>query len=172
MAREKCPKCDYWMVADRGSVSAPYMIAGSYPGFEEIKQGYAMVGQMSQLLNIELARVGLVYQQFLFTNLWLHQYPAEKEKGREKIIENHNPFFIEEFYKKTKNKKAILIAGSECVRTLTGHKVEDVTGLDVRDLLIVPLKVPVIASVNPASAFHSVIGEVRISLQHLKDVIG
>lgn len=61
-----------------------------------------------------------------------------------------------------KDKKAILLVGSDTVEAFTHYKVSDVNGLQVDSSI---LSAPIIyAMVNPALALHRSVGEVHFAL--------
>jgi len=153
----ECPICKADnCVPARGNKNSPVLIIGEFPGKEETKVGKPLVGPTGRLLASELLKCGGIdIKTFRLCNLWLHEPNGNKEcfqYGINKVLED------------CKDKKVILLLGSETVKFFCDVNVSDVSGLEVvSQYLSAPL---VMASVNPAIAFKAGgIGEVRLSLQ-------
>ena len=154
MTRRLCPICAEEVVSPRGSKNADILIVGEFPGRDEIKQGKVFVGGTGYVLRTELAHVGIDLVQCRLTNLWMHK-PNKDERcfdvGYKQVIQE------------AKGKRAILLVGSDTVKTFTGMKVSDVCGLEI-DVPVFSADV-VFAMVNPAIVYHGGIGEVRLALE-------
>ena len=149
---EHCNRDD--LVLASGSKKAGILIIGEFPGAEEIKKGKPMIGAMGGVLRTELGRVGLDMRQMRLCNLWLH--PKNKNEdclkyGKETAI------------KEARNRKAILLLGSDTVKEFCNEKVSEVSGLKVESpYLSAPL---IFACVQPATVFHQGLGSLRLSLE-------
>ena len=150
-----CPHCNRDdLVLASGSKRSEILVIGEFPGAEEVKKGKPMIGAMGGVLRTELGRVGLDMNQMRLCNLWLH--PKNKSEdclnyGLQKAIEE------------ARNRKAILLIGSDTVKQFCNEKVSEVTGLEVKSpYFSAPL---VFACVQPATVFHRSIGELRLSLE-------
>jgi len=142
------------LVLPSGAKRADILIIGEFPGREEIKKGKPMVGAMGGVLRSELGKVGLDMRQMRLANLWLH--PKNKD-------ENCFKHGLDTLMKEVKNRKAILLIGSDTVLFFCNEKVSEVNGLEVKSsYLSAPL---IFACVQPATVFHGGIGEVRLSLE-------
>jgi uracil-DNA glycosylase family 4 len=150
-----CPHCSRDdLVLASGAKRAPILIIGEFPGRDEIKKGKPMVGAMGEVLRQELARADLDMNQMRLTNLWLH--PKNKNESCFK-------YGLEQAIKEAKNRKAILLIGSDTVLHFCNEKVSEVNGLVVESsYLSAPL---IFACVQPATVFHGGLGEIRLSLQ-------
>lgn len=150
-----CPICGYQKcVPPAGNAKSTILVVAEYPGREEEIKGKPMVGKMGDVLRQELGRLGVDLNRMRICNLWQHE-PNNNEdcykRGFETVIQE------------ARGKKAILLLGSDAVKAFTGEKVSDVCGLNVKsDYLSAPI---IIACVNPAIAYHSGIGELRLALK-------
>lgn len=154
-----CPVChtdDY--VPPAGPESSPVMIIGEMPGQEEIAKGVPMVGAMGGVLKAELHRLGVELNMFRLANLWFHP-PHKKDHP---LYKDCLMYSAGKVIQDAQNRKAILLIGSETVSFFCNKKVSNVSGLQVKSTY---LSVPIIyACVQPATVFHSSIGELRTSL--------
>jgi len=154
-----CPSCGEKVCPPSG-YSNEILLIGEFPGSLEMKQGrpFAMhhyTPSAGKILRKELAVFGVDLLQLRCCNLWLHE-PNKNE--------NCFKAGLDVCLEEAKGKQAILLIGSEAVETFTGYKVSDVTGLQVDSPM---LSAPIIyAMVNPATAFHRTIGEVRLALKN------
>jgi uracil-DNA glycosylase family 4 len=149
-----CPICNNAQcVPPHGNENSPILVVAEFPGIEEIKKGRPMIGRMGNVLRLELGKLGVDLHRMRIMNLWQH-----KPNGNE---ECYNLGF-KTVIKEAKGKKAILLLGNETVKAFCDEKVSDVCGLNVESFY---LSAPIIvACVNPAIAFHSPIGELRLAL--------
>ena len=154
------------IVPASGSKSSPILIIGAYPGAEEIAKGRPFVGGTGEIFRIELAKVGIDMRGARLCNLWQHApWKNQKEEHYFGCLENGATQEIAE----AKGRKAILLVGASTVKYFTGFSVSDVAGLCVKsDYLSAPI---IVAMHNPAQAFHSALGEIRLSLQKFGKLI-
>jgi uracil-DNA glycosylase family 4 len=151
--REKCPRCGKLLIAPAGPPSSKILLVGEFPGVEEIKQGRPFIGKTGDVLRAELLRVGLTLPELRQTNLWQH---AKDEKGCD--LNFHLDRMVKEFEGKTH----VLLMGSDVTQALLGEKVSAHSGLMVK---IRPYKdIHFWVSPNPAIAFKSPIGEMRLAM--------
>jgi len=157
-----CPHCSRDdLVLASGPKRASILIMAEGPGRDEIKKGKPMVGAMGEVLRYELAKANLDMNQMRLTNLWLH--PKNKNEDCFK-------YGLEQAIKEAKNRKAILLIGSDTVLHFCGEKVSEVNGLEVKSsYLSAPL---IFACVQPAMVFHGGLGEVRLSLSKFSRKLG
>lgn len=146
-------------VSPFGSPSSPFLIIGSAPADDEIKDGIPFTGKTGGVLKAELRRVGLDYSQFRVTNLWKH-------------IPNKNPKCLEDGAQsaiiEAKGKKLILLIGSEAVKFFCNVSVEGYNGLIISSSY---LSAPVMVCVQPTTVFHGSVGEIRTTIKKLADKI-
>lgn len=150
-----CPICNNnQCVPPSGPSKSPILIVAEFPGDEEIKKGKPMVGRMGTILKMELGKLGVDINRIRLCNLWQHAVndnPECYQQGMKVVMQE------------AKGKKAILLLGSDAVKCFTGENVSNVCGLNLHsDYLSAPI---IIACVNPASAFHGAIGEMRLALK-------
>ena len=151
----KCPACGSQdIVPPFGKKDSPVLTVGEYPGEEEIKEGKPFVGAMGAVFKAELGRLGIDSKALRICNLWQHE--PTKNKG---CLEHGMKTVISE----AKGRKAILLIGSDTVKVFCDKSVSATTGLQVQSPYF---SAPIIMScVQPATVFHSSIGEFRLSLQ-------
>lgn len=148
-----CPSCTDVCVPPRGPKLSDILLIGEFPGKEEVEKLKPFCGPAGGVLRTELARHGIDLWSMTITNVWLHA-PNDNE--------NCFQFGFEECIKLAKGKKAILLIGSQTVEYFTDHKVSEVTGLEVTSkYLSAPL---IMATYNPAIAFHRPVGEIRFAI--------
>jgi uracil-DNA glycosylase family 4 len=152
---DKCPHCNTEkLVSPSGRPTSPILIIGEFPGEEELDRGVPMVGAMGKVLRTEMARCKLDVNQMRLTNLWIHA--PNKSKA---CFEYGIQLAIHE----AKNKRAILLLGSETARYFCNQAVTSVCGLRVTSPY---LSANIIyACLNPAIVFQrGGIGEVRLAI--------
>jgi uracil-DNA glycosylase family 4 len=138
------------------------LVVGDQPGWKEKMRGLPLVGETGEVLENELRRVGLSLEDFRLTNLWLHDEAPEE-------LEWHKTQLVRELA----GRKLVLAMGAKVVMALTGQKVSDVTGLEVRSPFL-PKGTRLLASVNPAIVFKegSVVGELRLAIERFAEAVG
>lgn len=152
-----CPSCAGKVCPPHG-YSTDVLIIGEFPGKLEMQQGRPFaskpyVPSAGKILRKEMSLLGVDLLQLRLCNLWLHE-----PNGNDNCFKASLDVVLEE----AKGKKAILLVGSESVEFFTGYKVSDVTGMQVDSPM---LSSPIIYAVlNPASAFHRTLGEVRFGI--------
>lgn len=148
------------LVLASGPKRAEILIIGEFPGKDEIKKGKPLVGATGKVLRSELARADLDMNQMRITNLWLHPKNDNEDCFK---------YGLDQVIKEAKNKKAILLLGSDTVSFFCNEKVSEVSGLEVKSsYLSAPL---VFACVQPATVFHQSLGELRLSLQKFSRMV-
>ena len=161
-----CPSCDRDdLVLASGPRRADILIVGEFPGKIEIQKGKPLVGNTGGVLRSELSRAKLDMKQMRITNLWLH--PPQKVKAKDiegkEIKEKCYQYGLEKLIEEAKGREAILLLGSDTLKHLCNEKVTNVSGLEVKSIyLSAPL---IFACVQPATVFHSSIGELRQALE-------
>ena len=156
-----CPVCNNQKcVPPAGNKNSPILVVAEFPGKEEVIKGKPMVGRMGDILRSELGILGVDLNRMRICNLWQHA-PNNNEDcynlGLQTVIQE------------AKGKKAVLLLGSDAVKALTNEKVSDVCGLQIHsDYLSAPI---IMACVNPAIAYHSSIGELRLALSKFSSLI-
>lgn len=152
----ECPICKTdKVVLPVGNENSPVLIIGEFPGNEEVEKGIPMVGPMGRVLRQELSVLGVDIKQTRRTNIWIH--PPNKNKD----CLDHG---IQLAIKEAKGKKAILLLGSDVVKTFLSMSVMDVAGIIMKSPYF---SCPVVSCPNPAIVFQKGkgIGEVRLSLK-------
>lgn len=156
-----CPICKNTdCVPAGGKRNSKILLIGEFPGDDEVKSGKPFSGATGGVLRTELGRLGADMSQFRITNLWLHK-------------PNHNEdclkYSVEQVIKEAKGKQAILLIGSDTVKYFCDKKVSQVNGLEVKsDYLSAPL---IMACIQPATVFHSMVGELRFALKRFAERI-
>lgn len=156
----KCDVCRRRLVEPVGPLDAEILLAGEFPGWEEIKRGAPFVGRTGDVLKSELARVGIQYTSCRMTNLWQHEMTKDCD------VNYHIKMLVAEMYKR----KYILLMGSEVTKTFWNRGITEVCGLKMASKYI-PADSLTVVTLNPASAFHGRIGEFRLSLEKFVSMI-
>lgn len=154
---QHCPSCGEIICPPSGK-SQDLLIIGEFPGRLEMQVGMPFASSpmfmtAGRIFRKELEKLGVSFSQFRCVNIWLHEPNNNKtcwQAGYDHVLDE------------AKGKKAILLVGSDTLETFTKYKVSDVNGLEVDSHI---LSAPIIyAMINPASALHRSVGEVRFGL--------
>ena len=149
-----CPICKSTdCVPAGGKENSKILLIGEFPGIDEVKTGKPFSGATGGVLRTELAKLGIDLSRMRIANLWLH-------------LPNHNEeclkYSATQVIKEAKGKEAILLIGSDTVKYFCDKKVSQVNGLEVKsNYLSAPI---IMALIQPATVFHSTIGELRFGL--------
>lgn len=160
MNRERCPNCGKLLVDPFGNQSSAYLIAGEFPGYEELRMGTPFCGKAGEILQAELARAGLSVANFRITNLWLH---AMNEK------ECDMAWHLDHLTKEMKGKKAVLLMGSELSKVFFHRGIMEMSGLEVKNEAFP--KTRFMMSPNPALLFHGPVGEFRLAVSRFAEMM-
>ena len=149
-----CPVCNNTKcVPPSGNTRSPILVVAEFPGKEEVNKGKPMVGRMGDVLRYEFGLLGVDLNRMRICNLWQHI-----PNGNEDCLK----LGFETVIREAQGKQAILLLGSESVKAFCNENVSKVCGLEVKSAYFsAPI---VMACVNPAVAFHSSIGELRLAL--------
>jgi uracil-DNA glycosylase len=153
-----CEICNKPTIRDGGNVNSPIILAGEFPGMEEINKGVAFVGRTGEILKAEMIRAGIAPKDVCLTNLWLHD-PDRLKNGKPN---NNTPCYshlTNIFLKKIANRKLVLLMGSDFGWLYGGDTIGN-SGLEVEydDMMFM-------VSPNPAIVMHSCVGEFRLALE-------
>ena len=149
----KCPICGADMVLPYGPESSDTLLVGEYPGIHELRRGVPFVGEAGEILDREMARVGIHIWQCRLTNLWLH-------------VKNDNPDCLAEGVKsltKEMSGRKVLLMGSELALFFLNDKIMHWSGLKAKSPLF-PSTQFVMMSVNPALCLHQPAGEFKLAV--------
>ena len=156
-----CPICNSDNnVPPIGPKKSPILIIGDKPGQQELKEGKPFVGATGGVLREELAHHGGDMRKIRITNLWLHEDNKNKdckEYGAKQALHE------------AQDKKIILLIGSDTVKYFANASVEEYNGLLVQCNLI-PDAI-VMACVQPTTAFHGGIGEIRFAIEQFAKLL-
>jgi hypothetical protein len=150
-----CPVCksDDW-ASPKGSASSNVLLVGYAPDEDVIRNNAIFPLNVQTMLRNEFAVMGLDFNVMRKINLWVH-------------LKNDNDaclqYGLQQLIKEAKNKKYILLMGSEVVKYITKQDVGGINGLCVASPYS---STPVImAMINPNNVFGGTVGEVRQVLQ-------
>lgn len=147
-------------VAPHGSPSSPVLLIGSYPGEDEIKDGFPFTGKTGGVLKAELRKVGLNYDEFRTINLWKH-IPNKRDDCREDGIKSAVAEAV--------GKKIILLIGAEAVKYFCDASVEAHNGLLLKSKY---LSAPyIMACLQPTTVFHGSLGDFRLTIQKFAKLV-
>ena len=131
-------------------------------GGEETARGIPLIGRTGTILRQQLRYLGYDLSSFGVCNLWQHEPPSKKKPTDDDCIAHGKKVVIEE----AKDKKIIVLVGSEVANHFLEKNVSELNGLIVNEFLSIPLSAPVVLSMyNPAIVFHSVHGEIVFALK-------
>ena len=158
--RTPCKYCGKLIIPAFGQPSK-ILIAGEFAGSKEILKGVPFCGDTGDVLKQEAARAGFNVMSCRLTNLWCH---AKDEENCDL------DFHIKTFMQEAKDKKFILLMGSDLTQAFCGGKsVMDLTSMEVKSEFFP--KARVFVSVNPAYLFHRPAGELRLAFKKFAEVI-
>ena len=144
------------LVLPWGPKNSSILLVGDSPGDTELKTGKPFTGRNGTVLQSELRYLDVDMNQIRKVLLWQH----EKNKN-EKCLSLGEQTVLKE----AKGKEMIILLGSDTVRHFTGFNVMSVTGLQVKSAhFSAPI---VMACISPGIAYHSGIGELRLSIQKI-----
>lgn len=170
---KECPACGKEVIQPRGPKTARVLLLGEFPGRDEINQGLPFVGMTGKVLTTELARLGVDIRQLRVTNLWRHEKPkVGTTKESKEAYTACLDAMVAQALRVIKDKQAVLLIGSDTVKTFANKAVSDVNGLNITGECVLLPDVPIIyASVNPATVFHGGVGEIRFALNNFASAI-
>lgn len=151
-----CPSCNSSLVRASGPKDAEILIIGEFPGDDEMAYGRPFVGAAGKVLRTEMRFAHLEFSMCRITNVWLHTPNKEEDCFK---------FGMDAVLDEAKDRKAILLIGSECANIFIGKGVMEIAGLELTGpMLFADL---IMACPNPAIVFHpnQGVGEVRLSLK-------
>lgn len=159
-----CPICgNKYGVPPYNPTNSPVLLVGESPEAGEVARGIPLVGRTGTILRQQLAHLGYDLSSFGVCNLWQHEPPSAKNKINPDCITHGKKVVIEE----AKDKKLILLIGSEVANHFLEKNVSELNGLIVNEFLSVPLSAPVVMALyNPSICFHGVLGEVILGLKN------
>lgn len=156
-----CPVCKIdEIVLPHGNRNSSILVIGEFPNDEDIKKGIPFASSSGTVLRQELGYFGVDLQSTRRCYLWIHTPNKNKscfDYGLNLCIQN------------AKDKKIILLLGSEPVKLFTGEKVTDVNGLQVQsNYFSAPI---IMACIHPSSVFNSPVGELRFALKNFANKV-
>lgn len=164
MERELCSICQGTLVRNRGPMDSPILIVGAYPNWEEIQSGWIGGTDASNVLESELGRAGINYDDCRITNLWRHTEVKAKDDAYDAEHEYHLNLLLAELH----GRKGVLIMGRQPVEELIETKISDVESLDVAGTGKLPTSV-LYAIISKAPSIvltdGAVVGNVRHAIQ-------
>lgn len=166
-----CPYCNETGLKDWGDTSSNIILVGSAPSEEELHYLKMFYGATGQIFRREMYRyAGLEISDCHITSLFIHG--KAKRKADPRCAQLGEELCLE----KIPTKKFVVLVGADAVRWATGLSIDDVNGLDVTYEVIPPLEefkdaMTFFAMVNPSSTWSSGLGELRFSLNNLKNLL-
>jgi uracil-DNA glycosylase len=152
-----CPVCGLPIISSAGNPSKVLVISDE-PTVEDLQEGKSFMGAYGMILRGELAKHGLDLWQFRRTCLWLHQFSKDK---REK------EWHYQQALQEAKDKKIILLLGSETTQTFLKHSSTEISGLQLKsDYFGADW---VMGTVSPLSVLSGGCGEFKLAIQKFAD---
>jgi uracil-DNA glycosylase len=134
------------------------LLAGEFPGAEEIIKGVPFVGKAGEVLRTELAIAGMSIEECRLTNLWLHS-------KSDCDLDWHISRLVEELM----DSHHALLMGSDITKALFDSGVMALSTLEMKTKLFPNTRVFV--SPNPAQLFYSPVGEFRLALRKFVEAV-
>lgn len=159
MSRSNCPHCSNLLTDPVGPPNARILLLGEYPGLEEIKNGIPFTGPSGDILNSELARVGIQMKACRATYLWGH---TKNEKGC--ILSWH----VDRAVAEMKGKRFVLAMGSESSMALVSKPVMTISGIKF-SIPEIGKGTTIIFAPSPGMLPHTPIGEFRLAVEKLAE---
>ena len=163
-----CTVCNTPIVRGRGAVASDILFFSEFPGKEETNKGLAMVGRAGRVLDDELARAGFSQNRIYITNLWQHKPTYGGSKALHDACYDHFKILAEKLLPAY---KYVMLMGSELAVAFLDGGIMSYSGLKVDGGRMPPGPV-YYAMPNPAMAFHSGVGEIRLALNKFRERIG
>lgn len=156
--QSKCPSCGELWVTPSGPANADILLAGEFPGEDEIKSGAPFTGRTGEILKQELRRNRAIkFEECRSANLWRHR------KNKLCDIQKHKFLFLEELRKH----KYALLMGSEFGKGL----LYDGSVMDMIGRSIIIEGVICVVTINPAAIPKEGVGEFRESLKKFVEIV-
>lgn len=155
VAKFTCPACNTEIVLPNGKTKSPILLVTDRPTEGEVGSGRAFFNEPSfGMLRTELMVAGIDMWSCRLMNFWLHA-PNDNLDCRNASLKR----FIDE----CKDRKAVLMIGSEAIKYITDYSVMDVAGIPIQSQYI---KVPLLMAMpHHTSMYSGTVGEVRLSLR-------
>ena len=160
-----CPKCKRPIVPAYGPIGG-ILIAGEFPGDEEMRRRIPFVGVTGNILRNELAQVGISLDACRLTNLWLHQMTSDMYDQP-----GHFEWHLAQLLQEMGQAKHILLMGSELAKVFLKARITNVCGLMLQSSYFPNGKKAMFCK-NPAAAIHGTVGEIRLAIQKFGEECG
>lgn len=156
-----CPVCARPCISPAGRDLMGILVVGDRPGRREIEEGRPFVGLTGTILRAEMRRAGLILDNCLYTNLWLHEVTDSMWQD-----DAHLVWHLLQVIKLTKTHEHLLFLGTNISKIAVGENISGIVGLEL-PLLSPPFPEGRVATVgpNPASLLHGTLGEFRLTIQ-------
>jgi len=151
--------CGRIQVPPLGPANAEILLIGNAPTQFDVRAMKPWTGEAGSLLQSELRRAGINYNNVRITNMWQHA------KTKDCDIVHH----LDAVYAEMANKRYIILMGSDVVTYFTDMQVSDVSGLRIDNMDRLPPESKVYAIFNPAIAMRDKLGEVRHGLSKIAE---
>jgi len=127
---------------------------GDYPSFEDARSGVCLSDMnLYNILQSELARVGISIKQCYYTNLWTHAYSDECEKYDD---------LLDDAAMLISSRKKVLLLGSDVTLPFVGFKAPDSCGVWFQKSILGEVKIMPCISVS--TVMNQDLGEFRLAL--------
>jgi len=153
--RITCAHCNTPLVLPYGDEKSDILLAGEYPGVEEARRGVPFVGETGDILDQEMARVGIHIWECRLTNLWLHSPNKDANCYGDGVIS---------LTREMEGRK-VLLMGSDLAALFLGDKISHWAGMEARSGMFPKSVQFVMMSPNPAVCLHTGHGEFRLAVE-------
>jgi len=170
---QNCPACGNPVVQGSGNLNCDFLIIEEFPELclpEPPKTGWMKSREdwtSRKILIAELAKVGMVIQQFRIVSVYPHTVDADKKK---RVLDpNCQQFGLEQVVSEILDRKGVIIFGKELCKEFTGYTLKQVQGLSGVNSQYIPdgdvprfFAEPLRTILNPKNPG---VGEFRIGLE-------
>jgi len=157
---EKCSVCGYNVIQPNGVRSAPYLIVGEKPSFDDQRIGIPFTGNIQDMLKYELARVGIQLQRCRLITAWPHADGKNPE-----CLNQHFGLVLQELMI---NRTAVLFVGDGLPQMFGAPPLKDISGLVVDVLPNINLTGRFVFVGSLFGYQGGTIGELRFGLNNLR----
>ena len=153
--------CHRKMVSASGRPSAPILIVGGDPGYEDLRSNFPFSDEAGQVLRRELTRAGIQLNHCRFTLLWKHDPKVGKE-----FKEACFAIMMQQLMQDLAGAKAVLLLGADVTKIMTEQSVTKISACRLEKPAIFPASVELtMATYSPGVCLSMAMGDFRLAIE-------
>lgn len=156
----QCSVCGYNTVQPNGVQSAPYLIVGEKPSFDDQRIGIPFTGSIQEMLSYELALVGIQLQRCRLITVW----PHATDTNQECMNQNFTNILAELMLPRT----GVLFIGDGIPQLFGLPTLKDISGLVIPTLPNINLDGRFVFIGSLFGFQKGMLGEMRLGLKNLR----